>query len=282
MLDAGHSVIGFQRSPAPEFERAGGTIAETARELIDNCALVFLVLPSSEALRAVVGNGEDEGLAASSPPAGAVVADLSTIDFGDKLEAREALRQIGVGMLDCPVSGMPAPDRRPPLDTMFASGDHEDFARCESALRLVASNLHYVGAFGNGLTIKLVANTLVSIHTAAAAEALGLGVRAGLDKDQMVRILTSSPATSWVLEDRAGRMVHGDHQPARASVELLLKDLGIIRDLATRTGTPLPTLDAAVRSFEAARGQGWGDHDVSVVYRLAAEAVSVDPPPSED
>lgn len=270
-LGGGHRVVGYQRSAAVEFEQSGGSMADSPRDLLERCDIVFLGLPTADALRSVVW-GEHGLVGAQARPA-AVVVDLSTVGLDDKLAVREALAAGGVGMLDCPVSGMPVPGRRPPLDSMFASGDAEHLERCEEALRVVVSNLWKVGAFGHGLTLKLVANTLVSLHTVAAAEALALGVRAGLDADLMVETLTSSPATSWVLEDRAGRMVHGEHQPPRASVELLLKDLGLIRDLAAATETPLPNLEAALHTFERARDQGWGGHDVTVVYRLAAEAI---------
>lgn len=266
LLRQGHEVVVLRRGPTDSLEDAGARRGGSFSAMLAECEVVILALPSADALTTLVASLDD----ASEPFAHCpVVVDLSTCDVSVKEAATADLARHGALLLDCPVSGMFDPLRDPPIDTMFASGPDDGIARVAWLLEALVSNLRVVGGFGLGTTVKLVANTLVSVHTAVTAEAMALGVRAGLDPEVLVTVLSSSPATSWVLEDRALRMVRGPYAPPRASVDILLKDIGTILRLAEGLGVELPVLDAARGRFALASERGHGAEDVSGVYRVA-------------
>lgn len=268
LLRKGRSVVVHRRGGSEALEAVGARRAGTVGAMLDECGIVMLALPSAAALRDVAAAAAIERVVRPSDPP--VVIDLTTCDVATKVSAATAFAVGGAIMLDCPVSGMFHPDRDPPIDTMFASGPEAVLARVEWLLVEMVTNLRRVGAFGHGATVKLVANTLVAVHTAVAAEALALGVRSGLDPDLLVDVLTSSPATSWVLEDRALRMLRGPYEPPKASIDILLKDIGAIETLALSTGVKLPVLAAAREQFEEASRRGFGAEDVAGVYRVPA------------
>jgi putative dehydrogenase len=269
LLRQGHEVVVLRRGPTDALEEAGARRGDSFAAMLGECDVVILALPSADALATLVASLDVAPRAFAHGP---VVIDLSTCDVSVKEAAAVDVARHGALLLDCPVSGMFDPLRDPPIDTMFASGPEEGIARVAWLLEKMVSTLHVVGAFGLGTTVKLVANTLVSVHTAVTAEAMALGVRAGLDPEVLVAVLSSSPATSWVLQDRALRMVRGPYDPPRASVDILLKDIGTILRLAEHLGVELPVLDAARGRFVLASERGHGAEDVSGVYRVALPA----------
>lgn len=271
VMATGAHVVGYQRRGSRDLQRAGGTVASSAQEVMEQCDLVFLALPSAHALDSVVVGAN--GLCDAGRRQSAVVVDLSTTGYAEKNRAREALAAIGVEMLDCPVGGVPNPSSSSPiLDSMFASGDKAAYERSAHVLGAVAANLWYVGDFGKGITLKLIINTLVALHTIATAEALALGTQAGLDNDIMLEVLAGSPGTSWVLKDRARRMIEGPYTPARGSIDMMRKDLLLVEELARSAGgSSTPMMRLAGSLYDTAADRGWGDQDVSVMYRLAKE-----------
>jgi 3-hydroxyisobutyrate dehydrogenase-like beta-hydroxyacid dehydrogenase len=124
-----------------------------------------------------------------------------------------------------------------------------------------------VGRAGHATVVKLAANLLVGVHTVAAAEALGLVRKAGLDPGQVLDVLTESAGTSRMLELR-GPMIVRDEFPPQMKLELFLKNLGLMLDAGARLGAPLPLTALAQRLFEAARSEGLGGADLAAVARV--------------
>ncbi len=138
------------------------------------------------------------------------------------------------------------------------------FDRWRPLLEAILPRAVYVGAAGQAMALKLVANLLVALNSAAAAEALSLAGRAGLDLDVALDVLTSSAATSRMLEVRGPLIVRGDFAP-QMKLDLFMKDLHLIQEAAAGVGAPLPLTDVAERLYAAAQAAGRGGEDLAVV-----------------
>jgi len=228
--------------------------------------VVLLAVPNADALLSVVEAAPNAGDGRARE--GSVSIDLTAVAVSAKNRARTVLSSRGIAMLDAPVSGIPNPGGQPEFASMFASGERSVYDACESILSVLTPKLWYVGEFGSGVKMKLVNNAVVAMHTVVTAEALQLGIRAGIDPDILIDVLTESPASSWVFRDRARRMVEGPHLPARGSIDMMRDILLLVAVLAEDCGADLPALGLAARRFDEASHRGMGDEDVSAMYRL--------------
>src|SRR3954453_8867131 len=183
--------------------------------------------------------------------------------------AYDRLRAVGMTMLDCPLSGTGAQARTRDL-ALYGSGDEAAFARCRDVFAAFARVSHYLGVFGNGSRMKFVANLLVAVHNAAAAEAIVLGARAGLDPQRIVDIISSSAGTSRIFELRGPMMAKGVYTPPTATMHVLQKDSAIIAEFARTLGVDTPMLDAAAPLYDEAEAQGYADEDVGAVHAVLA------------
>src|SRR5262249_30191061 len=147
----------------------------------------------------------------------------------------------GVTLLDCPVSGTGAQALVGDI-VVYASGPESDVRRVEPVLDCFARRVHYVGPFGTGSVIKLLANLLVGVHDAAAAERIACAQRAGVDASAALAVITDGAGQSRMLEQRGPGMVSGDYGYG-ATVDLFRKDLGVIGAFATDVGAWTPLLD---------------------------------------
>ncbi len=124
----------------------------------------------------------------------------------------------------------------------------------------------YIGLAGQAMTLKLVANLLVALHSAAAAEALVMARQAGLDLGLVLEVLGAGAATSRMLEVRGPLIAKGEFPP-QMKLDLFMKDLHLIQDAARTVGAPLPLTDVAERLYAAVNAEGHGGEDLSVVVR---------------
>lgn len=273
LLDGGWPVIGYRRGASEDFEALGGTRVGSARAVAERAEVLLFALPSPAALEdALFGPA---GVLCA--PAGAKLAvDLGTFALEVKLRAQTALARRGIELLDCPLGGAPTPGAAGRMSLALASGERAAYERCVSILETFAAQVLYVGEFGAGSKMKFVCNLLVAEHTVATAEAVALGVRAGLDRELLVDVVRQSPATSWIWDRRAPLMVSGEYRPARGSVDMLRKDLAAITAFAESTGCRLPFLQAAARRFDEAAARGYGADDVAAVYALLSEQLDAD------
>lgn len=266
LLAGGWTVIGYRRGPSPDFEALGGRRVASPREVAEQADVVLFALPSPEALEdAVFGT---TGVVHAKARAG-VAVDLGTLALEAKERARDALADRAIALLDCPLGGAPPPGSPSRMALALASGERAAYERCADVLESFSAKVVYVGAFGAGSKMKFVCNVLVAEHTIATAEAIALGLRAGLDRQLLVDVVGQSPATSWIWEHRAPLMAFGDYR-ARGSVDMLRKDLAIITAFAESAGCRLEFLDAAARRFDEAAARGHGGDDIASVFRLLA------------
>ena len=262
LIKAGHTVIGFDVLPdrVSALAAMGGTPASSAAAVAQSAEAVCTLLPSlATAEAAILGAG---GILAGARPDLAVI-QMSTISptLTERL-AREVTAR-GLGFLDCPVSGTSSMVERGD-GIFFVGGDRALFERWQPVLESVLARAVLVGRVGQAMVLKLVANLLVALNSAAAAEALTLARKAGLDLPLALDVLNASAAASSMLKVRGPMIVRGEF-PAQMKLDLFMKDIHLMQEAATAVGAPLPFTDLAERLYAAAQAQGHGSEDLAVV-----------------
>ena len=269
LIKAGHTVIGFDVLPdrVSALAAMGGTPASSAAAVAQSAEAVCTLLPSlATAEAAILGAG---GILAGARPDLAVI-QMSTISptLTERL-AREVTAR-GLGFLDCPVSGTSSMVERGD-GIFFVGGDRALFERWQPVLESVLARAVLVGRVGQAMVLKLVANLLVALNSAAAAEALTLARKAGLDLPLALDVLNASAAASSMLKVRGPMIVRGEF-PAQMKLDLFMKDIHLMQEAATAVGAPLPFTDLAERLYAAAQAQGHGGEDLAVVVRALDSA----------
>jgi len=262
---AGFAVAGYDTDAGQMAALAerGVRRSNSAAGAAGGAAVALTSLPSVAALETVAAD------LAAQPVPGLVVIEASTLPIAAKEAARERLAAAGMTLLDCPLSGTGAQAATKDL-AVYASGDEAAFGRCRAVFDGFARVTHYLGAFGNGSRMKYVANLLVAVHNAVAAEAIVLGTKAGLDPARILEVITSGAGNSRILELRGPMMVAGLYTPPTATMHVLQKDSAIIGEFARALGVPTPLLDAAAPLYDEAAAEGHVEEDVAAVHAVLA------------
>lgn len=275
LIAAKTPVIGFDVavSRRDELVAMGGTAARSAAEVADAAEVILTSLPSIAAF--------DDTVAAilTTPRRNLIVAELSTLPIGVKQRAHDALAKAGITMLDCPLSGTGAQAVTRDL-VVYASGERAACDRCAPVFAGFSRLTHYVGAFGNGSKMKFLANLLVAIHNIATAEAMVLGIKAGLDPDQIVKVVGSGAGTSRVFELRAPLMAKADYQPPTMKISIWQKDMEVIGEFARSLGVATPLFAACLPVYNAAIGLGLAGDDTAGVCAVLETMSGIERKPS--
>jgi 3-hydroxyisobutyrate dehydrogenase-like beta-hydroxyacid dehydrogenase len=268
LLAAGYQVTGRDIAPdrASALAALGGTAVTVAQSAAGaaRADTVIVSLPSVRSFTEVIGG--PGGIGESARP-GLVVIEASTLPLEVKEDARRLLASRGAVLLDCPISGTGAQLRTKDV-VVYASGDEEALARVTPVLAGFSREVIDLGPFGNGTRLKLVANLLVAVHNVAAAEALLLAERAGLDPRLALAALTAGAGTSRMLEVRGPLMTEGSYGAATMAVRTFQKDLDIISGFARDLECPTPVFGAAALVHLTALAQGHGDDDTASVFAV--------------
>ena len=266
LMRAGFRVAGFDVAPKrrAEHARAGGVAAKSPRDLAKRADLIITSLPSTRALAEVAAE------LAASAKRGTVVIETSTLPIKVKEAARDVLAKRGVILLDCPLSGTGAQARVKDL-LIYVSGDRTAYRKTVPVLEGFTSANYYVGPFGNGSKMKFVANLLVAIHNVAAAEAIVLGMKAGLDPALVLKVVAGGAGGSRMLQVRGPMMVKGDYSGATMKNEVWQKDMTIIGDFARGLDCPTPLFAASAPIYNAAMAMGLGKQDTGAVCAVLEE-----------
>ncbi len=263
LLKDGFRVVGFDIDEAMRDALAGrgGEVAASPGAVAREAAIVISSLPSPAALDAVVGDAD--GLV-SSGVEDLIAIETSTLAIADKQRAHDAMAAAGMTLLDCPLSGTGAQAITKDL-LVYASGDRAAFERCVPVFEGFSRGNHYVGEFGNGSRMKFVANLLVAIHNVAAAEAILLGMKAGLDPQAIYDVIGDGAGGSRMFQVRGPMMVAGEYADATMKMDVWQKDMAIISDFAESLGSPTPLLDASAEIYRQGMKQGRGKQDTASV-----------------
>ncbi|MGA1208205.1 MAG: NAD(P)-dependent oxidoreductase [Gemmobacter sp.] len=240
---------------------AGGAALPDAAAVARACEVILLALPSAAALHAVTG----AMLPVLGP--GHILAEMGTLPIAEKEAARARIAPSGALLTDCPVSGTGAQAARGDL-VVFMSGPEAATARLRPVFAGLARDVRHIGPFGHGMKLKIVANLLVTVHNLAAAEALLLAERSGLDLGAILDALTAGAGSSRMLEVRGPLMVAGSYTPATMKMDVYQKDLDVILGHAAAVRTPVPLMSASVPYYSAALAQGRDKEDTAALFAV--------------
>ena len=266
LIKSGYQVLGYRRSSLAEFEKIGGVPARSAADIGSKTDIVFSCLPSTEALDDVMQG--PNGLVKSARP-GQIVVELGSHPVPDKERHVASFAAKGAVFLDGEVSGTPGMVAARKA-VIYLAGDAAAAKTVEPLVKGFADLCMYFGAFGNASRVKLINNMLVTINIAAAAEAVALGQKAGVDIDMMVKAIANGSGGSTQFGIRAPMMAHRKYTPRMASNAMLSHYFGMIDDLADSVGSATPLFDRAVELTQRAIDMGLGDEDNAAMVEVLA------------
>jgi putative dehydrogenase len=268
LLRGGLEVAGYDVAQAAidKFAAAGGRGAASPAEAAAGAGIVVSIVVNAAQTEAILFGPDG---VAEAMPEGAVFVSSATMDPDVARRLAQRLEATGRLYLDAPISGGAQRAAEGAL-TILASGSHEAFAKAKPALDAMAAKLYQLGdAPGQGAAFKMINQLLAGVHIAAACEAIAFAAKQGLDIKKVYEVITASAGNSWMFENRVPHVLEGDYTP-RSAVEIFVKDLGIIQDMARTARFPVPVSAAALQMFLATAGSGMGRDDDASVARLYA------------
>ena len=240
----------------------GASAAADPASLAARAELIFVCVPSdTEAAEVLFG---DRGVTRSGrAPA---IVDTTTMNHGAALRLAQQAERAGLPYADCPISGMPFRAENGTLTMMFGGSDTL-FARAKPYLDIMGEFIVHCGAVGTGQLMKAVNNIIYDVNIAAFCEVLPLAIKAGLQPEQLAKVLTTGSSRSFASEYFVPRILarrfEGDF-----SMRAAYKDIVNIQEAAERHGVALPVVEAMVATYRAAIDMGFGDQPKSAMVKV--------------
>jgi len=257
-------VFDIRAEVAQAFAAEGGTACASPAELGTACDVVVSVVVNAAQTESVLFG--DLGCAAPLK-AGSVFVMCSTVDPNWSMALEARLAEKGILYIDAPISGGAAKAASGQM-TMMTSGTPEAYALAEPMLHAMAARVYKLGdKAGAGSKVKIINQLLAGVHIAAAAEAMALGLREGVDPAALYDVITHSAGNSWMFENRMAHVLAGDYTPLSA-VDIFVKDLGLVLDMARASKFPLPLSSTAHQMFMQASTAGFAREDDSAVIKI--------------
>lgn len=265
----GHQLVVYDQQPAAttQLVAAGARVGSGPAEIAQETDVVFTSLPTLAAVETVFLG--EEGLVSSARP-GQVLVDLSTILPSLAKRVRAAAAARGVETLDAPVSGGTGAARDGTL-TIMVGGEEQIFQQVIHLLKLIGSNIFYMGPSGSGTLVKLINQLFMAVNNAGVLEGMALAARTGVDMDKMMRVISLSSGNSRVFELRAARIRNRDFE-AGASVDIVAKDVELVLALAEELGAEVPMARQAKRIYEIGKERGLGAKDIAAIVEYFEKA----------
>lgn len=269
LLKTGIETVGvdIRAEVLEQFVAQGGKAATTPAEAAADCDAVLVFVINAEQTETVLFG---QGGAVETAPKGCVFLTCATTppEFAEQIAAR--LTESGMLVVDAPVSGGAAKALQGDM-TIMASGLPEAFAKAKPATDAIANKVYNLGnAAGAGSRVKMINQLLAGVHIAATAEAMTLGIKAGVDPKTLYDVICASAGQSWMFENRGPHIVDGDYTP-KSAVDIFVKDLGIVTGEGQRQSFELPLAQTALQQFKAAQEAGLGREDDSAVAKIYAK-----------
>jgi 3-hydroxyisobutyrate dehydrogenase-like beta-hydroxyacid dehydrogenase len=262
LIKSGYKVLGYRRGSLADFEKVGGTPAKSPAKVGKQCNIVFSCVPTAEAMDEVV-NGAN-GLIHSARP-GQIIVELGSHPVPAKEKQVAPLAKKGAAYLDGEVSGTPGMVAARKA-VIYLGGDAEAAKKVEPVIKGFADLCLYFGPFGAATKVKLVNNLLVAINIAATAEAMALGLKAGVDVDLMIKAIAAGSGGSTQFGIRAPWMAQRKFHPVQGQAALLFHYFHMIEQWADETGTATPLLNRSIELYKKCVDMGFGEtHDVAVM-----------------
>ena len=257
-------VFDLRHEAATAFASEGGVACASPAELARGCGVVFSVVVNAEQTESVLFG--PDGVAAAMQ-AGSIFVMCSTVSPAIAVAWEKRLEAMGLLFLDAPISGGAARAASAEM-TMMTAGKPAAYAGCEAMLNALAGKVYKLGnTAGNGSKVKIINQLLAGVHIAAAAEAMALGLREGVDAADLYEVITHSAGNSWMFENRMAHVLSGDYT-ALSAVDIFVKHLGLVLDTARASKFPLPLSAAAHQMFMMASTAGYAREDDSAVIKI--------------
>ncbi|MGP9798803.1 L-threonate dehydrogenase [Halomonas sp. 86] len=245
------------------FIAAGGKSVATPMELA-HCHIVLVVVVNSSQVEQVLFG--EQGVVGHLAPSSLII-QCATVAPSQAKQLGERVAAEGLMMLDAPISGGAAKAKSGELSVM-ASGAAEAFSYASDVLDGMAAKVYRLGDDpGVGSSMKLVNQLLAGVHIATAAEAMALGIRMGLDPEDIFEVITHSAGNSWMFENRVPHILKGDYTPLSA-VDIFIKDLNIVHQTGRELSMATPVAASALQQFTSASGAGFGREDDSAIIKV--------------
>ncbi|MEO7056957.1 MAG: L-threonate dehydrogenase [Caldimonas sp.] len=260
-------VCDVREGVAAAFAKDGGVACASVEDLAATCDIVISVVVNAAQTEAVLfGSGSDGGAAAAMRP-GTTFVMCSTVDPNVSIAFEARLEALGLHYVDAPISGGAARAASGEMTVMGAAKSHA-WAAAEPFLNAMAAKVYRLGdTAGNGSKVKIINQLLAGVHIAAAAEAMALGLREGVDAAALYEVITHSAGNSWMFENRMAHVLAADYTPLSA-VDIFVKDLGLVLDTARASKFPLPLASTAHQMFMQASTAGFAKEDDSAVIKI--------------
>ncbi|OPY74814.1 MAG: 2-(hydroxymethyl)glutarate dehydrogenase [Syntrophorhabdus sp. PtaU1.Bin058] len=273
LIKAGHQLVVYDINPKPleELKQGGATVAKSGAEAASGAEIVITMLPKSEHVEAAIlgGQGVIEGV-----KPGTVVIDMSTIDPSVSKRIAGILDSKGVKMLDAPVTGGETGAQAGTL-TIIVGGNEDVYKQCLDIFNAMGKNVFYCGPNGNGEIVKLINNLFGGIHAMSTAEALALGVKAGVDFKVLYDVICAGTgATNFMKMYCAIKAFKGDFEPGFMA-ELMHKDLGLAVTLAKEKEVPLLIGALTYQMFTRLMAEGLGKKDFSITIKTFEDLLDI-------
>jgi putative dehydrogenase len=257
-------VCDVRAEAARAFAVDGGIACTSPAEVAAACEVLVSAVVDAKQTEAVLFGA---GGAAEALKPGSVFVMCSTVDPNWSVALERRLEALGLLYLDAPMSGGAAKAASAQM-TMMTAGRAEAYAKAGAVLDAMAAKVYRLGdRAGNGSKVKIINQLLAGVHIAAAAEAMALGLREGVDAAALYDVITHSAGNSWMFENRMAHVLAGDYTPLSA-VDIFVKDLGLVLDTARATKFPLPLASTAHQMFMQASSAGHAREDDAAVIKI--------------
>jgi putative dehydrogenase len=257
-------VFDVRTEAAEAFAAEGGVACASPAELAGHCDVIVSVVVNAAQTESVLFG--ESGCAGAMKP-GSVFVMCSTVDPGWSMALEVRLAALDILYIDAPISGGAAKASSGEM-TMMTSGRPEAYAVAGSLLDAMAAKVYRLGdQAGAASKVKIINQLLAGVHIAAAAEAMALGLREGVDPAALYEVITHSAGNSWMFENRMAHVLAADYTPLSA-VDIFVKDLGLVLDMARASKFPLPLSSTAHQMFMQASTAGFAKEDDSAVIKI--------------
>lgn len=260
-------VFDIRQDVAKKFCEAGGTFCTSLQELGAICDVVIsVVVNAAQTEEVLFGTSTSSGLADSLRP-GSVFIMCSTVDPNISIAFESRLANKDILYVDAPISGGSIKAASGEM-TMMTSASNSAYEKVNDILEAMSGKVYRLGdKAGIGSKVKVINQLLAGVHIAAAAEAMALGLREGVDPNALYDVITHSAGNSWMFENRMSHVLAANYEPTSA-VDIFVKDLGIVLDMARASKFPLPLSSTAHQMFMQASTSGYAKEDDSAVIKI--------------
>ena len=267
---AGHvvNVFDVRAEVAQKFAAEGGVVCASLEAIAAaSDILVSVVVNAAQTESVLFGDGTPQSGCANHLKAGSVFVMCSTVEPAFSVGLEKKLTAQGLLYIDAPISGGAAKAASGQM-TMMTAGTPAAYAKAETFLNAMAAKVYKLGdSAGAGSKVKIINQLLAGVHIAAAAEAMALGLREGVDPEALYEVITHSAGNSWMFENRMAHVLAADYTPLSA-VDIFVKDLGLVLDMARASKFPLPLSSTAHQMFMQASTAGFAKEDDSAVIKI--------------